>query len=112
MRVLLDENVDVRFKQLFPADTHKVYTVRDMGWNGVKNGALLKLLEEHQFDCWIVVDKNIPYQQNIARLPCQIIVLDVFRNTLQHIAPLIQIVLARLSEVAEKKVIVISEGHY
>ena len=109
MKILLDENIDVRFKGLFPADSHEVYTVRDMEWTGVKNGALLKLLEEHQFDCWIVVDKNLPYQQNLTRLPCLIIVLDVFRNTLKHIAPLMLVVLARLSEVTDKKVIVISE---
>ncbi len=111
MKILLDENIDVRFKRLFPADSHEVYTVRDMGWNGVKNGTLLKLLEEHKFDCWIIVDKNLPYQQNVNKLPCLILVLDVLRNTLKHIAPLILIVLARLSEVAEKKIIVISEDN-
>ena len=62
MKILLDENIDIRFKLLFPA-IHEVYTVRDMQWTGIKNGALLKLLKEHNFDCWIVVDKNLPYQQ-------------------------------------------------
>ncbi len=109
MKILLDENIDVRFKRLFPADIHEVYTIRDMGWTGVKNGALLKLLEEHGFDCWIVVDKNLPYQQNPAKLPCLVIVLDVFRNTLKHIAPLILVILTRLSEVTINKIIVISE---
>jgi len=78
MKILLDENIDVRFKKLFPA-SHVVFTVNDMHWNGIKNGTLLKLLQEHQFDCWIVVDKNLPYQQNISTLPCPVIVLDVHR---------------------------------
>ena len=74
MKILLDENIDVRFKNLFNNSSHEVYTVRDMKWNGIKNGMLLQLLKENGFDCWIVVDKNIPYQQNIAELPCLIIV--------------------------------------
>ncbi len=41
-----------------------------MGWNGMKNGELLLLLKENAFDAWIVVDKKIPYQQNISNLPC------------------------------------------
>ena len=88
MKILLDENIDVRFKSLFSGTGHEVYTVRDMQWNGTKNGALLQLLLDHDFNCWIVVDKNVPYQQNISKLPCAVIVLDVFRNTLDRIAPL------------------------
>jgi predicted nuclease of predicted toxin-antitoxin system len=109
MKILLDENIDIRFKALFPAEIYEVYTVRDMQWNGIKNGALLKLLKEHQFDCWIVVDKNIPYQQNLSTLPCLIIVLDVIRNTLKHISPLIPSVLDVLKDSTERKVIVIPE---
>ena len=108
MKILLDENIDIRFKLLFP-DSHEVYTVRDMNWNGIKNGALLKLLGQHSFDCWIVVDKNLPYQQNISTLPCLIIVLDVFRNTLKHLTPLMASLLDVLNNPAEKKVMVITE---
>jgi hypothetical protein len=108
MKILLDENIDIRFKRLFPA-TYEVYTVMDMQWNGIKNGALLKLLSEHNFDCWIVADKNLPYQQNTSTLPCLIIVLDVFRNTLKHIAPLMPSVLNALQVPVIEKVIVISE---
>lgn len=108
MKILLDENIDIRFKLLFPP-IHEVYTVRDMEWNGIKNGALLKLLGEHNFDCWIVVDKNLPYQQNIATLPCLVIVLDVFRNTLKHLTPLLPATLHALIEPTESKVVVVPE---
>lgn len=79
-----------------------------MQWNGIKNGELLKLLEKNNFDCWIVVDKNIPYQQNISNLSCLIIVLDVFRNTLEHIRKLYPSALIALENTSEK-IIVISE---
>ncbi len=108
MKILLDENIDVRFKSLFPPDSHEVYTVRDMEWNGVKNGALLKLLADHQFDCWIVADKNLPYQQNISNIPCAIIVLDVFRNTLKYITALLPKVLSCLEQPITKQVIIIT----
>lgn len=112
MKILLDENIDVRFKDLFSNSAHEVYTVRDMQWNGVKNGVLLQLLKDYNFNCWIVVDKNIPYQQNISKLPCPVIVLDVFRNTLKHIAPLFADVLIVLENISENKnkVILISES--
>jgi hypothetical protein len=110
MKILLDENIDIRFKNLFPTAIHEVYTVRDMQWNGVKNGALLKLLGENGFDCWIVVDKNLPYQQNVSSLPCLIIVLDVLRNTLKYITPLLPAVLKALEFSEGKKIIVISEA--
>lgn len=109
MKLLLDENIDIRFKQYFPEQLYQVYTVRDMQWNGIKNGDLLRLLKEHGFDGWIVVDKHIPYQQNIATLPCAVIVLNVFRNTLKHIVPLVPNILERLEELKDQKVIVISE---
>ncbi len=59
MKLLLDENIDVRFKFCFDAEVHEVYTVRDMQWNGVKNGKLLKLATEQQFDIFICVDKKL-----------------------------------------------------
>ena len=108
MKILLDENIDVRFKRLFVNTVHEVFTIRDMKWSGIKNGALLQLLSEHGFHCWIVVDKNLPYQQNLTKLPCMIVVLDVFRNTLQHISQLFPKLLVAIESATEKKVIVIS----
>jgi hypothetical protein len=43
MKILLDENIDVRFKNLFDTTVHQVFTVKDMDWLGIKNGELLKL---------------------------------------------------------------------
>ena len=51
MRLLLDESVPRRLVRHFPA--HEVKTVVEMGWGGVKNGALLKLAGR-EFDVFIV----------------------------------------------------------
>lgn len=106
MKILLDENIDVRFKFCFPAE-YEVYTVRDMGWNGIKNGLLLLLLADNNFHYWIVVDKNIPYQQNINTIPCPVIILDVYRNTLKHIEMLLPKIIKLLEDGVSEKIIVI-----
>lgn len=107
MKILLDENLDVRFKNYFPGN-YQVFTVRDMQWNGIKNGQLLSLLEKNNFDVWIVIDKNIPYQQNISTLPCFVVVLDVYRNTLAHLIPLIPGILETLNDQSLNKIAIIS----
>jgi hypothetical protein len=91
------------------SEFHEVHTVRDMHWNGIKNGQLLSLLSQNNFKCWIVVDKNIPYQQNVSNLPCLIIVLNVLRNTLQHLLPLIPSILQNLQQEQTNRVIVIDK---
>ncbi len=108
MKLLLDENIDVRFKRTI-SGFHDVFTVRDMGWNGIKNGELLTLLANHKFDCWIVVDKSIPYQQNITQLPCLVVVLDVFRNTLMHLQTLVPPLLELLQKEQKEKLVILKE---
>lgn len=108
MKILIDENIDIRFKRNFEV-SYEVYTVKDMGWNGVKNGRLLQLLADNNFDCWIVVDKNIPYQQHTNNIPCLIIVLDVFRNTLKHIDRFLPQILEILNRPVTDKIIIIKE---
>ena len=108
MKILPDENIDVRMKLRFPPGT-EVYTVKDMDWNGIKNGELIQLLFQNNFDYWIVVDKNIPFQQNTKTIPFTIIVLDVYRNTLKSIEALIPKISVILNNPSSDKVIVINE---
>jgi hypothetical protein len=49
MKLLLDENLPKKIKS--PLIDHELYTVKDKGWNGIKNGELLKLLIKEKFDC-------------------------------------------------------------
>jgi predicted nuclease of predicted toxin-antitoxin system len=55
VRVLLDECVPLQLKRDLTG--HTVSTVRDMGWSGVKNGALIELAAEH-FDAIFTVDRE------------------------------------------------------
>lgn len=108
MKILLDENIDIRVRLLFPAGM-EVYTVKDMGWNGIKNGELIQLLSQNSFDYWIVVDKNIPYLQNTKNIPFTIIVLDVFRNTMKSVETMLPKILELINKPTLDKVIMISE---
>jgi hypothetical protein len=86
MRLLLDESVPVRLRQSLPS--HSVKTVVEMGWGGMKNGALLTLAAK-EFDAFLTVDKNLPSQQNVASLPVAVIVLEVYSNELGALLPLV-----------------------
>jgi predicted nuclease of predicted toxin-antitoxin system len=86
MRLLLDESVPRRFALLLP--DHEVKTVVQVGWGGTKNGALLSLAGR-EFDVFITVDANLPYQQNIAALPIAVVVLKALSNELVNLIPLI-----------------------
>ncbi len=79
MKLLLDENLPKRLKEHFIE--HEIYTVRDKGWNGVKNGELLKLMIADDFQVLITFDKNLQYQQNFAKYTLPIIVLNALDNT-------------------------------
>ena len=86
MRLLLDESVPRKLR--FALAKHDVRTVVEMGWSGRKNGELLSLAAS-DFDVFITVDKNLPYQQNEATLPIAVVVLDALTNDLSSLLPLV-----------------------
>ena len=79
MRLLLDENLPKRLKSDFP--NHEVFTVREKGWSGIKNGDLLKLMIDDNFDVFLTFDKNLQHQQNVLKYPIAIFVLTAANNT-------------------------------
>ena len=79
MRLLLDENLPKRLKTDFAG--HEIYTVRDKGWNGIKNGQLLQLMVENGFDALLTFDKNLQHQQNFQKYTIAVFVLSALNNT-------------------------------
>ena len=63
-------------------------TAGEMGWSGVKNGALLKLAAA-DFDAFITVDQNLRHQQNLKTLPIAVVVLIARSNELKALLPLV-----------------------
>jgi hypothetical protein len=83
---LLDESLPHDLAPLIVG--HDLSTVRDEGWSSVKNGMLLALAAA-KFDAFITADRNIEFQQNLAKLPIAIVVLVARMNRMQDIAPLL-----------------------
>jgi predicted nuclease of predicted toxin-antitoxin system len=96
MKLLLDENLPVQFKNDFPE--YEVFTVRDQGWLGKENGDLLKALLEKGFDVLITADKNIENQQNFKTYPIPVVVLKCFRITHSELKKLVPKVKELLSK--------------
>ncbi len=86
MRLLLDENLPKRLKLDFPE--HEIYTVRDKQWNGIKNGELLKLLIENNFDALLTFDKNLQHQQNFVKYTIAVFVLSAKINSYEELTKL------------------------
>lgn len=89
MKILLDESLPRKLRNDF-GEIHEVWSVRDKVWLGKKNGELLRLMIIDDFELFITVDQNLPYQQNLDRLPLIIFVLcssDNRRETLHKLIP-------------------------
>ena len=95
MRLLLDENLPKRLKTDFT--NHEIYTVRDKGWNGIKNGQLLQLMIENGFDALLTFDKNLQHQQNFQKYTIAVFVLSAFNNTYLELSQLSSIVQEHLN---------------
>jgi len=63
LKVLLDENLPRALLRVL--SHHEVQTVDSMGWKGIKNGELLKLVEAQRFDVFLTGDKNLAMQHNL-----------------------------------------------
>src|SRR5688500_19483232 len=107
MKILLDESLPIKLKIDFGPE-HEVYTVRDKGWLGKKNGALLQLIIAEGFDLFVTVDRNLRYQQNLDNLEIFIAVLISKDNRLQTLRNLITKLVLKLAEGNYNRIIEIS----
>lgn len=87
MKLLLDENLPHRLRPLLVG--HETFTVAFMNWKGIENGRLLTLAASNGFHALVTQDSGLEYEQNLARLPCSVVVLEAESNSLQHIRPLV-----------------------
>lgn len=86
-RALLDECVPRRLRREPPG--LPISHVRDEGWTGQRNGALLRLMREAGFDVLITVDRNLAFQQNVSATGIAVIVLHARGNRTADLVPLV-----------------------
>jgi len=86
MKILLDERVDVRFRDRLAG--HQAFSVACMGWKGTKNGALIARAAADGFDALVTTDRNLPFEQNLKSLPLIIPILFPDNNSIDDLQPL------------------------
>jgi hypothetical protein len=85
VKILFDHNVDRRYNRHLTG--HQISTTRQMRWEHLDNGTLLRSCAAAGFEVFVSVDKNIRYQQNLDKLLLPIVVLDTASNALADLVP-------------------------
>lgn len=89
VKVLLDENLPHRLRNAL--GTHEVFTVRFLGWSGLKNGALLSAAESGGFQVFLTGDQTVSYEQNLSDRQIAVVVLSAIEwHLIRHGLPAIQ----------------------
>ena len=80
IRVLIDECLPKQLKLwLAEIDTDlEIQTIKDAGWEGMKNGVLLRAANG-KFDVLVTADKNMHHQQNFVGLEISVLVYPTNR---------------------------------
>ena len=89
MKIIIDECVPSIVKRGLPS--HNIVTAQEMGWAGISNGQLLKLVAG-EFDIFITSDKNLRRQQNLEALKLTVILLP------SNQVPVVQALLPKLDK--------------
>ncbi len=85
MRILLDEQLP---RQLAPSlKEHDAQTVKQRGWAGLKNGALLKEAAAAGFEAFLTPDQDIEFQQNLKKALLFVVTLVAPTNKLEDLLP-------------------------
>ncbi len=80
-----------------------------MGWAGVQNGDLLRVMAG-QFDAFITIDGNLRYQQNPNRLTVGLIVLRAKSNKIEDLEPLVLEILEALPKLEIGQVVILGSA--
>ncbi len=94
MKILLDECVPWPMHTVLSG--HSCVTVQQRGWQGVKNGELLRRASG-EFDLFITSDQNIRYQQNLTGQ--SIAILELSTNKLHRITAAAQLIRATIAAI-------------
>jgi hypothetical protein len=89
VKILLDENLPHKLRRAL--GERDVTTVDYMGWNGLKNGQLLRQAEESGIDVLVTGDRTLQYEQSITGRRIAVVVLSAQKwPTIRDHMPLIE----------------------
>ncbi len=103
MKVLLDECVPRKFKDSLTG--HECRTVPEAGWAGKKNGELLSLAEQADFDVFLTVDRGMEYEQSLSGRKIAIILVRSTSNRLADLLCHVPEILKLLSSIKSRQLV-------
>jgi len=95
MKVLLDECAPWPMHKILIG--HQCTTAQKCGWKTVKNGELLRLAEQDQFDLFLTTDQGIQYEQNLTARTIRILTLST--NNLNRILAAAAVIQEAISKI-------------
>jgi hypothetical protein len=101
MRILLDECVTKRLKPYL--QEFEVVTVSEMKCNGIKNGKLMSLCIENDFDLILTIDKNLMFQQNLDKCRLTIAILNSLTSKIEELILFMPLLKCRLKNLKSTK---------
>ena len=107
MKILLDECVTKKLKPHLSG--HEVYTVWEMGWSGIKNGKLMGLCVENNFEILLTIDKNLQYQQNLDLFPISILIINSTSSKIEELITFIPLFIDQLPGFEKHKAYIIDK---
>jgi hypothetical protein len=107
MKILLDECVTKRLKTYLLE--FEVFTVSQMKWNGIKNGKLMALCVENNFDLLLTIDKNLMFQQNPGKYNLTITVLNSLTSKIEELILFIPSFKSQISKLEKYKAYLIEK---
>jgi len=83
MKILLDECVTKRLKKHL--EEFEVFTVKELGLSGIKNGKLMTYCVENSFDILLTIDKSLMFQQSLDKYSVAIVVLNSLTSKIEEL---------------------------
>jgi hypothetical protein len=86
-----------------------VFTVSEMGWNGIKNGKLIMLRIHNSFDLLLTIDKNLMFQQNLEKYKLTIAVLHSSTSKVEELVLFLPSFKAQVEKLEKHKAYIIEK---
>jgi hypothetical protein len=103
VRVLLDEQLPRQLAALLIG--HEVRTVQQESWAGLTNGQLLDAAEAAGFTVLVTGDRNLQFQQKLAKRRLGVVVLCGASNALEDLVPLVPAAISAIEIVQASQVL-------